>query len=1035
MSPVLPWYTQFYQRGHLLVLSLVLILVSGASSLFSLPRLEDPRIDTRNALIITPYPGASAERVEALVTDVLEDKLREMFEIKKVESTSRANISVISIEFQDWVTNANNEPLFSKVRNVLSEASAAFPAGAGSPVLDEKRGATAFTLLIAVKPVHDSHDLLLTARFADELADRLRNVPGTELVRIYGAPQEELSVMVSPEQLASSGLTLAQISQQIVASDPKIPSGTLHADGFDLRLTLAQPLESLESLQTLVVKNDAGAYMRLGDIATITRSEKTPVAERTFVDAEPVIIVAARMQVTVRVDRWTQAAREALAKFSASFGGSVSADIVFEQNRYTEARLADLSNNLLMGSLVVMAVIFIFMGFRAAWVVGLALPLCAAFALFSLSFFDQQIHQMSIFGIIIAIGLLIDNAIVITDEIRINLKDLALSRVQAMHKSVKHLFAPLFASTLTTILGFMPIFLLNGNIGDFIGPIAISVVMALIGSLVISLTLIAALAARFLPREDSDRLPWWQAGVHIPALSEGFRVWLTGVMAKPWWVLLFIVAFCLSGFIAAGRLANVFFPSADRDQFEVYVWANDGGSIARTEKLALRVDDYIRQQPGVTQVSWLVGGSAPSVYYNQVMRRDNQANFANAVVTTDEPQRARVLIGRLQKDLTEQFPDAQVVVRAFGQGPPIPAPVEVDIFGPDVTVLSDLGEQVRHIMSEIPGLSQSIASITRSEPELWLDTSSDATSLAGLTLNDVANQLQTNLSGRVGGSVLESTEELPVRVRVLDSQSGNVASLQGLPIMATSDAINGVPLAALGELRLHAVLSGITRKNGERLNRVQAFLLPDIPAVDVSRQIKQRLDEGAIQLPEGYRIQMAGDADEQAQALGKLATYAPILLVMMITTLILTFHSLRMAMVIGSVALLSVGLGMFSLWLSGLPVGFNPLLGSAGLIGVAINGSIVVIAAINANAQAKTGDITEIVNETLGCSRHILSTTITTVGGLIPLLLFSSGTFWPPLAVVLAGGVGFSIILSLVFTPLIVCVLQRWRYRKQHRLA
>ena len=178
-------------------------------------------------------------------------------------------------------------------------------------------------------------------------------------------------------------------------------------------------------------------------------------------------------------------------------------------------------------------------------------------------------------------------------------------------------------------------------------------------------------------------------------------------------------------------------------------------------------------------------------------------------------------------------------------------------------------------------------------------------------------------------------------------------------------------------------------------------------------------------MPKGYRFEMAGDTDKQQEALGQLATYAPVLLALMITTLILSFRSLRLALVILSVAVLSVGLGMFSLWLSGLPIGFNPLLGCAGLIGVAINGSIVVIAAINANPKAKAGDIQQIVEETMGCSRHILSTTFTTVGGFIPMLLFSEGTFWPPLAVVLAGGVGFSVILSLVFTPLVVSRLTK----------
>jgi multidrug efflux pump subunit AcrB len=319
------------------------------------------------------------------------------------------------------------------------------------------------------------------------------------------------------------------------------------------------------------------------------------------------------------------------------------------------------------------------------------------------------------------------------------------------------------------------------------------------------------------------------------------------------------------------------------------------------------------------------------------------------------------------------------------------------------------------------------------EPELNVDASSDTLSYLGLSLSDLASQMQINFSGLAGGSVLESTEEIPVRVRLSDSFRQDVAGINSMPIPVAGDnsansAINWSSLGAVASLTLAPSISSITRQDGERVNRIQAYLLPNVPPVDASNTLRQKLNDSLV-LPEGYRIHLAGDADEQQRAMGQLGTYAPVLLVLMLTTLILTFTSLRMAGVIVLVAILSVGLGMFSLWLSGLPIGFNPLLGSAGLIGVAINGSIVVIAAINANAEAKHGNIAAIVQETMGCSRHILSTTFTTVGGLIPLLLFSEGSFWPPLAVVLAGGVGFSVILSLVFTPTVVAAFQRYRYR------
>ena len=584
-----PWYTLFYRRGHLLILSLLVLVTAGLSALGSLPRIEDPRIDTRNALVITQYPGASAERVEALVSDVLEDRLREIFEIKEVKSTSRAGISIILIETQDWINNSSNEQLFSEIRDAIGAAAESFPEGAMAPVFDEKRGATAFTLLLSVRADHfENTPITLTARLAQELTDRLRNVNGTELVRVYGAPQEEISVNIDPIKLAATGLTLQQVSNLISRADPKLPAGMLTSQQSNLRFTVGEGLNGVNMIASIPLVNEQGRYLRVEDVATVERSFTTPRNEVAFLNGEESIFVAARMQPSLRSDVWTENALAVVEQFNKDFSGTLTATVAFEQNEYTATRLADLSMNLLMGCAVVMMVILLFMGFRAAWIVGLALPLCAAFALFSLSFYDEQIHQMSIFGMIIAIGLLIDNAIVITDEIRINLQDPNLTRVGAMAKSVSHLFVPLLASTLTTILGFMPIFLLDGNIGDFVGPIAISVVMALIGSLFISLTIIAALAARFLPKHDNNSQheiaskAWWKVGLQAPELSLAFKKQLGRWVKQPILVLPVIAILCLSGFVLSGTLANVFFPSADRDQFEVYLWTKEGSSIDNT---------------------------------------------------------------------------------------------------------------------------------------------------------------------------------------------------------------------------------------------------------------------------------------------------------------------------------------------------------------------------------------------------------------------------------------------------------------------
>lgn len=1030
MSAKYPWYSIFYRSGHLLALTIMIILVAGFSAIKSLPTLEDPRIDLRNVLVLTAYPGASAERVEALVTDVLEDELRELYEIKRIDSTSKAGFSSLVVELEDWTDAAVNEQVFAKIRDAIASAAQRFPAGAQAPILEDKRGATSYTILHAVQASHDTTDLTIVNRFAQQLADQIRNVSGTELVNLFGQPKEQINILVDPNKLASMGLTGQAVAEAIAGADPKLPAGLIYAEQTNIRIQVADVLNSLDMIRNIPILAHQGQYVRLADVAQISRGTRQPAAEYAYLNGQPVVFVASRMQADQRVGQWTKAVTEQVTAFTSAYHGNIEVYEVFQQNQYTQARLLNLLSSLLIGALVVAGVIFVFMGIRASWIVGLSLPLSIFFTIFTLSFHDVEIHQMSIFGIIIAIGLVIDNAIVLTNDVRANLIELQLSRLDAYITSVKHLFTPLLASTLTTVLGFMPIFLLNGNVGDFIGSISVSVVMALIGSFWISLLIIAALAARFLPDSEHEGCHWYQRGIQTPELALTMREILRRVIEAPKRSLTLIVLFCLSGFFLATTLPNVFFPSADRNQFQVEVFLPKGSSINATQRLTLEIDEYIRQQPAVTQVTWLVGSSAPTVYYNMVMNRDNSPEYASAVLDYVDADSAKAAIDPLQVALQAQFPQAQIVVKAFGQGPPIPAPVEVQIFGPDIDVLRQIGEDVRLIVAEAPGVSQSFASIEMNEPQLRIQTDMDVARNSGLSYTDMSAQLQLALSGLTSTSLVEQTENIPIVLRIADEYRGNLPAIAALPLV--SPALTGdnpwLTLNALGHFALEPAITGISRINSERVNRITGFLQQGVPAISVSQQIQTQLAN--YPLPAGYRIKMGGDADQSAQALGKLATYTPVLLVLMFSTLILTFQSVRLASIVGAVAILSIGLGMLSLWISGLPIGFNPILGCAGLIGVAINDSIVVIAALQDNEKARQGDTQAIIDEVMHCARHVLSTSFTTVGGLVPLLIFTEGSFWPPLAVVLAGGVGFALILALLFTPITYALMARRASRR-----
>ena len=1012
--------TLYFRNRHLLVLTVVVLLIGGLAAISNLPRLEDPRITTRNATILTFLPGASAARMEALVNEKIEDTLEEIDEIKKIESAARTGVSSIAVELRDSVTNDNNEEIFSKIRSRLQNVQGDLPERATTPFLDDNRGVTAYTLIVGISWQGDGEaPMNLLNRVALDLKDRMLNTGNTELVRIFGGVNEEITVTPDSGELAALNMSAGMLAQIIAQADSKTSAGLLRGKNQDLQIEIDGALTGVERVSRIpVVSGERGTVLKVGDIAKVERSYQTPVEQMAVKDGRRMIYVAVRADENIRVDKWTDKVLETYAQFRGEYSDMIGTDIIFEQNQYTEARLNDLVSNLVLGALVVVGIVLFTMGWKSALTVGSVLPLACAGAIFSFNFFGQSIHQMSIFGMIIAIGLLIDSAIVMTDEVRKCIHEKGMKRIDAVRHSVHHLFVPLSASTFTTILGFMPIFLLPGNAGDFVGPIAVSVALALIFSFFLAITVIPALAASGSSghkREDAE-LPWWRTGLKKPAVFEDFRLFTLKAIERPKRYLPIAAAPCALGFLLMGTMKAEFFPAADRDMFEVRMYLPGDSSLRYTQERAAVADEAIKRSEGVTGVHWLIGASTPPVYYNQLPKQDNNSAYAHAVISAKDNQTVDALLPLIQNALNDAVPDARPVVKKFAQGPPADAPVAFRILGPDIDTLRRLGEEVRGLMHQHPDVVHTRASIEGGQAKLRFRADEAKADLAGLDLVEIANQFQGNLEGFIGGSVLEDVEELPVRVRLDNSERADISSVANINLSVTGGN-RFVPAEALGTLDLRPEVAEITRYNGRRVNNIFAYIKGSAKPVSVSSAVLESVNN-RINVPAGYSIDVAGESEQQAEAIAGLATFAPVLLTLMAATIILAFRSLALATIVFTVAFLSVGLGMLSLKIAGYPLGFNPLIGSIGLAGVIINDTIVILAAILNNEKAKHGDGAEIVKETYGCGRHVLSTTLTTIGGFVPLLLFSGGSFWPPLTVVIAGGIGFGLMLAMFFTPL-----------------
>ncbi|MCE2737865.1 MAG: efflux RND transporter permease subunit [Rhodobacter sp.] len=1006
--------TLFFRQPRLVILTLMIILSAGLSSLVSIGRQEDPTITNLFATITTVFPGADPARVEALVTAKIETQLRTIPEIAEVSSTSATAISVVSVELVETVPPEMIEQLWAQVRDAVDEAQRDFPPGVLEPDFNSD-GAGGYAAIFALT-LPDGFSLTRAAREAEALADALRRVPGTSLVDLHGLPEEEVLVTLHPDRIAALGLSADAVSDAIRAADAKVQAGRLRGDETDLVLGITGEITSLDRLRAVVLREDAGGRVTLlGDVADITRGPRLPLAEAALFQGQPAILVSAQLSEGLQVDRWMMDVRAAVAVQARDLPWGLAVETVFDQSRYTAERLSAVGVNMAQGVVLVVIVLFVTLGWRAALIVAMVIPVVTLASLATLNALGVPIHQMSVTGLIVALGLLVDAAIVMTDEVGQRLRA-GLSRLEAVGKSVRRLTMPLLASTVTTILSFLPLLLLPGPSGDFVGSIATAVIVMLVWSFVVAITITPALSGLWLRQGDG-------APAYPGLTMRIFRALLTLSMANPVRTVALSLVLPVLGFLSLPLLTPQFFPGVDRDQFHIEVDLPPGTGIAETLRLVNEIDATLAAEEGIADVAWVVGRSAPAFYYNMVGDRDQAPAYAQGLIRTDSPAATDRLLARLQASLPPRFTQVRFVIRGLTQGPPVNAPVELRLVGQDIDALRQAGDMLRAYLARVSSVAMVRTGIAGGAPKLTLAVDEARARLLGLDLGQVARQMEAGLEGVTGGSLLEGTEELPVRVRLGAGLRGDPVAIGDMPILppgaaqiAATGAFPAVPLSTLGTLRLEPSESTINRLNGERVNDVQAYLMPGVlPAVALAEAMALMEAEGYAP-PQGIRLQIGGDSDERDSTVQALVAPLGLIITLSIAVVVITFNSFRLTLIAFAVAGLSAGLSILSLAVFGYPFGINAIIGVIGSIGVSINAALIVLSGLQEDARASAGDRAAMVDVVAGSSRHIVSTTVTTVGGFLPLIL-GGGGFWPPFAMSIAGGVALSVILAFAFTP------------------
>ncbi len=982
------------QRRPLIITVVFLLSLLGIASWFGMDRQEDPFFPYRYAQVLVPWPGAQPERVQRLVVEIIEDELAGVEEVREIRSTARLGFANLIIGLESNVYDTDN--VWDRVRVALETAERRIPDRAG-PIELRDRSMDTHGIVLALT---GDDDLLVLLEAARTLRRDLFTVPGIGRIDILGDPGEQLRIRVDPARLMAAGLTMDQLAQTIAGSNEVVPGGALRVDERNLIIQPLSDLGALDELRALSIATASGALIRLGDIADIMLQPAEPVGERIHFRGQPAVALGIIVpREGINAVTFGESVRARVAELQGAYA-PISIDEMFFQPRWVEKRLGELGRSLLLGVLIVAAILLLAMGWRMGVVVAALLPIVTLSALSVYAMGGGILHQMSVAGMVIALGMLVDNAIVMVESLQWHL-DRGRNRAQAALAATRELAGPLAAATGTTLAAFLPLLLSVGDTADFTRGIPIMVMLVLIVSYLYAVFVTPALAPSLLkPGSARDASALEQLGQRLGRLSH----------RRPWTILA-VTALLVAAMASMGSLLpRDFFPSTDRNQLIVDLNFPEG---TRTETTALNASAIaadLRALPIVSEVHVFAGFSGPHFYYN-LIERPRAPHLGRLVAITRSDADHPALMAWIERHLPDRVPEAEVVARALGQGPPIDAPVEVRVFGPDSQALIEATDQVMAILRDTPGARNVRHGLGQGLPTLEFSIDDAEAARQGVSRERIAEAIARATRGQRVSTWRAGREPLPILLGTDDGEGLPHEALGGLSVATPGGPL---PLEQFVDTRLTLMPAVIEHRDLQRVTNVLAETEPDMTYGQVWETLGPRLD--ALDLPPGIRVAPGGAAAEASSANSALFGTLPIGGLVLLAFLMWQFNSVRLTgLVLLTVPLAAAGV-VPGLLLTGQPFSFTAMLGVVALIGIVVNNAIVLIDRIEAgNRDGLTLEqsISAAVSRRI---RPILLTTATTIAGLIP-LTWTQSTLWPPMAWAIISGLSVATVLTLLLIP------------------
>jgi multidrug efflux pump subunit AcrB len=990
--------------------TLVAFLCLAAIGLFafqSIPREEDPHIKFAAFFVTALWPGADPQDLERLVAKPVEDRIAELEGVHKLETSLVDGVAFVAVEFEAWT---DPDKKYDELVREINALRPSMPAELASLEIQKVSPSQVNIVQLALVSEQASYAQLEDA--ARSLKDTLKAVPGVKTSESWALPPRELRVTVDLARMAQLQVTPGQLLAALQSENANVPAGFVDMGAKSFSLRTSSGYSSTDQVRDSVVHGAAGHIVRVRDVAQVDWDHATYSYTGRY-NGQRAVFVTANQKDGFNNPQVQAAIDVALDRYQGALPRDMRLERGFEQSRNVTRRLDRLYIDFGI-AVALVSLTLLPLGLRAASIVMISLPLSLAFGIAVLYFSGYSLNQISIAGFVVALGLLVDDSIVVVENISRHLREGA-TRLDAALAGTRQIAQAILGCTATLIFAFLPLLALPGNAGKFIRVLPAAVTATIVGSLLIALFIIPFLASRMLPRDSRD--------AHNPllervmgAIHRYYRPALHYCLARPKATALAAIGgSLLLSLVLTQLLGSSLFPKADTPQFLVSVEAPNGSSFEATDRGLRFVEARLASTPEVASWYTNLGHGNPQIYYNHIVRND-AANYGEIFVQLKryDTRATPRLYERLRTELAA-YPGAHIYVREFVNGPPITAPVAVRVIGEDLDTLDALARQVQQRVAATPGTRDVSNPLRVPRTNLKLVVDSQKASLLGVPTVEIARATRLAVSGLPAGRFkTPDGEQYPIMVRTAVGDRADAAVLEQVRVAAASGAL--LPLSQLAQPEFERAPTVIQRFNRQRSVTINAQVLSGENTSRVTAGVVKRLD--AMAWPRGYHYVLGGEAESSSESFAGIGSAIIVALFGIFAILVLEFGSYRATLIVLTVVPLGVAGGLAMLGLTGNDISFVASIGFVALIGIEIKNSILLVDFTN-QLRAEGVPLDEAI-ERAGETRFlpILLTSATAIGGLLPLALQNIGLY-SPMAWVIIGGLISSTLLARLVTPVI----------------